>query len=183
MFKRYTGSFAFRTSHVRRSARAILILSLLSFPGYASASEGVFLRSLEGNWSGKARVRPRINLPAVNLTCRFSMKASALALSMEGTCKGLLVSGRTVEAKLRAAGSRYRGTYIGPAGGQSILVGSRSGDAIELTVRWSKEVNGDMTADMLIEKIGEAGLRLRTFDRDTATDKTVVTSDIELERE
>ena len=51
-----------------------------------------------------------------------------------------------------------------------------------LAICWAKEVNGDRSARMTIEKIGSNGLRLTTVDTDPKTGKSVVTSQIDLRR-
>ena len=56
------------------------------------------------------------------------------------------------------------------------------GNAINLAIRWAKEVNGDRIAKMTIEKIGSTGMRLTTVDTDPKTGKSVVTSQINLRR-
>ncbi len=58
----------------------------------------------------------------------------------------------------------------------------RSGNAIKLAILWAKEVNGDRSARMTIEKIGSNGMRLTTIDTDPKTGKGIVTSQINLRR-
>lgn len=166
---------------MRRLACLLLVLGAL-MPGQASADERGFLQSLEGDWSGKGTVKPRFNVPAVNLTCTFQTRAQGLALSMNGSCTGLVLVRRSIGANLRAEGVRYNGTYIGPAGGRSALSGRRQGDAIRLAIRWAREVNGDRNADMVIRRIGGNVLKLSTHDLDPRTGKSVVTSEINLRR-
>jgi hypothetical protein len=101
---------------------------------------------------------------------------------MEGTCRGLVVVKREISADLAASGNSYKGNYVGPSGRPSALSGKRQGDAINLTVRWNREINGDRVANMTISKVGNNGLRLRTTDKDGANGKNVVTSDIQLTR-
>ena len=62
------------------------------------------------------------------------------------------------------------------------LSGSRTGDAINLDIRWAKIVNGDRDAQMTVEKIGADAMRLTVTDVDPKTGKTVVTSRIDLKR-
>jgi len=57
------------------------------------------------------------------------------------------------------------------------------GNAIKLAIRWAKEVNGDRSASMTIEKVGSDGMRLTTVDTDPRTGKNVVTSQINLRRD
>jgi len=59
---------------------------------------------------------------------------------------------------------------------------SRSGNAINLGIRWAKDVNGDRKAQMTVEKVGENGMTLTTVDVDPESGKSVVTSQINLRR-
>lgn len=51
-----------------------------------------------------------------------------------------------------------------------------------LGIRWAKEVNGDRAAQLKLEKIGDNGMRLTTTDKDPATGKNIVISEINLNR-
>ena len=161
---------------------AIALSTLLLTSAGAHAQEASFLRSLEGTWSGTGTARLRIDSKPINLKCTFKSTSGDASLSMKGTCTGLVVVRRAVEAQLQAKGSGYSGIYVGPAGGRSGLSGARRGDSIELSVRWAKTVNGDRDALMSVTKKGANGLQLSTSDRDPATGKTVVTSSITLTR-
>lgn len=164
--------------------KAALIFSFASLIAASPtrADESGFLSSLEGTWTGKGTVITRIGMPPINVNCTLSSDAKATALRMSGTCRGLVVVKRAIAADLAASGARYSGTYTGPSGRPSALAGNRQGNAINLTVRWNREINGDRVAAMTIEKVGDNGLRLRTTDKDGKTGKTVVTSDIRLVR-
>jgi hypothetical protein len=61
-------------------------------------------------------------------------------------------------------------------------MGTRRGDAIYLEVRWAKNVNGDRSAQMILQKIGDDGLKLSTNDVDPKSGKLVTTSEINLRR-
>jgi hypothetical protein len=148
----------------------------------AMADESVFLQSLAGSWNGKGTVITRIGKPAINVDCRFNTTTEATSVAMKGVCRGLLVVSRSISAELTAKGAKYSGIYVGPSGGRSALSGNRRGSAINLSVRWSKNVNGDRTARMMIERVGANGLRLRTVDRDHSTGRSIATSDILLQR-
>ena len=56
------------------------------------------------------------------------------------------------------------------------------GNATELAISRTKDVNGDRSARLTIEKIGSDGMRLTTVDTDPKTGKSVVTSQIDLQR-
>jgi len=169
---------------VAMKASLAFLLSLTGMlavqPAYAD--ESAFLSSLKGTWKGKGTVITRIGAPAINVDCTLNSNAQRSALQMAGTCRGLLVVKRAIAANLTASGASYSGSYTGPSGRPSALSGNRRGNAINLTVRWNRDINGDRVAAMTIEKVGANGLRLRTTDKDGKTGKTVVTSDIRLVR-
>ncbi|MGV1985386.1 hypothetical protein ACQZ5N_02100 [Agrobacterium sp. 22-221-1] len=158
---------------MKTKAFAILFSAGLLGAQPAHADEREFLSSLKGTWAGKGTVITRIGTPPISVNC---------TLNMSGTCRGLLVVKRAIAADLSAKGGRYSGAYTGPSGRPSALSGTRQGNAINLTVRWNRDINGDRVAAMTIEKVGDNGLRLRTTDKDARTGKTVVTSDIRLVR-
>jgi hypothetical protein len=174
---------AFRWIVAMRSflASAAFIASAFS-PSSAPAAEGDFLKTLAGNWSGKGTVLTRIGASPINVTCSFTSTAGATTLSMQGTCRGLLVIRRSISADLQASEDGYSGTYLGPSGQPSVLSGNRRGNAINLGVRWARVINGDRVANMTIEKIGDDRLRLQTIDKDLSSGKPVVTSRIDLSR-
>lgn len=163
--------------------RWLLMAALILPPTSASrADEGAFLKTLGGNWAGTGTVRIRAHMSPMNISCNFSSKASDAALSMEGVCRGMLLISRSIDAKLRFTGSTYSGSYLGPRGGRAGLNGTRRGDAINLTIRWAKEVNGDRSADLTLRKVGTNGMQLKTIDVDPASGKRIVTSEINLKR-
>lgn len=166
----------------------IAMISLAAFGLIAGATTGAaandaeFLETLDGQWSGTGSVKVRTNQPTVNVSCRFATDTSATSLSLDGTCTGLLVVSRAIKADLKANGTSYSGSYVGAASGTAGLSGKRNGEAINLGIRWAKEINGDRAARMTVEKVGENGLRLTTVDKDPETGKSMVTSRIDLKR-
>jgi hypothetical protein len=162
--------------------RLLIVSSVLLAAGAASADEKEFLKSLQGAWSGGGTVKLRINSSPINVSCSFDSRENNYDLSMQGTCRGMILISRSVGADLTVNGDVYSGTYIGPSGGRSGLSGSRQGDAINLAIRWAKEVNGDRTASLTLQKVGSNGMVLRTVDVDPASGKSVVTSEINLQR-
>ena len=140
----------------------------------------LFSNSLDGNWSGKGTVKVRTNSSPINVTCTFNSDATETSLSLDGNCRGLV--DRVARDRRRPEDERpkYTGSYVGSGTGTAGLSGSRSGNAINLGIRWAKEVNGDRKAQMTVEKIGENGMRLTTVDVDPETGKNVVTSQINL---
>lgn len=166
---------------MKRRFLTVVSISML-VAGNACASEAPFLMSLAGDWSGAGMMKRTTASSPIKLDCSFQSTANGEALSMNGKCRGLLVVSRAVSAQLTAKGNRYAGSYIGPSGGVSALSGGRNGDAINLSVRWSRVINGDRNADMLIQRVGANAIRIRTTDRDPASGRQVVTSEINLRR-
>ncbi|UDF29047.1 UNVERIFIED_ORG: hypothetical protein LHK14_16225 [Roseateles sp. XES5] len=148
----------------------------------ATASEEQFLTSLEGQYEGKGHVRLRTNRGPINVTCSFQSTATADTLSLDGTCRGLVVVSRSVDADLTRRGASYTGTYIGAGSGPATLSGKRSGNALNLAIRWAKDINGDRSAQLSLAKSGSRGLTLTTTDKDPVSGKAIVTSKILLHR-
>jgi hypothetical protein len=147
----------------------------------ATAAETEFLQSLEGNWTGTGTVKVRTDSSPIKVSCNFNSDASATSFELDGNCRGLVVVSRAIKASLRVNGARYDGSYIGAGTGTAGLAGSRSGNAINLGIRWAKEVNGDRAAVLRVTKTGN-GMKLTTIDTDSTTGKDVVTSEINLRR-
>lgn len=163
--------------------RHLLIASAICLiAAAAQADERAFLGSLEGNWAGRGIVKLRADMAPINVACNFDSTNSGLAFSMRGTCRGLILVSRSISADLKFDGAHYSGTYIGPKGGRSGLMGNRRGSAINLTIHWAKEVNGDRRARMILQKVGDHGMKLMTVDRDPSSGGRVVTSEINLRR-
>ncbi|MDK1385646.1 hypothetical protein QN224_09530 [Sinorhizobium sp. 8-89] len=163
--------------------RLLAACGLFFAVGAAQADETAFLGSLEGQWAGDGMVKVRINRSPINVSCTFNSQASGPALSMKGTCRGLIVVSRAVGADLQFNGSSYSGFYVGPSGRRAGLTGNRRGNAINLTIRWPREVNGDRSANLTLQKVGQNGMRLVTTDVDPRSGYSVVTSDINLRRQ
>lgn len=148
----------------------------------AAASEEQFLTSLKGQYEGTGQVRLRTNKGPINVSCSFRSTTTSSTLSLNGKCRGLVVVSRTIKADLTSKAGAYRGSYIGAGSGPATLAGKRSGKALNLTIRWAKEINGDRQARLSVAKSGSRGLTLTTTDLDPTTGKAVVTSKIVLQR-
>ena len=165
-----------------KSTAALLAAAGLFCSTGAHADEAAFLRSLQGKFSGMGTVRIRTNMPVMNVNCTFTSDSTANSLSLDGTCRALLIMSREIRADLKVNGASYTGTYIGSRSGPAGLKGSRKGNAINLDIHWAKIVNGDRDADLTVEKIGPDRMRMTVTDMDPATGKMVVTSQIDLKR-
>lgn len=168
---------------MRRQACLLAVLAAICAAVPTYADESGFLKPLNGNWTGTGKVFRKIGGPPINVSCKFNIRAPGTSISMKGTCRGLLVISRAISAQLTASGNRYSGTYTGPSGATSQLSGGRQGNIINLAVRWTRLVNGDRDASMTIRRQGSSQLTLRTIDKDLSSDKSVVTSEINLRRQ
>ena len=155
---------------------------LLVAAGAAHADEAKFLQSFQWNFAGKGTVQVTTDVPNVGVSCNFKSNATSTSLSLDGSCRGLVVLTRAISANVKVTAAKYSGVYVGSRTGPAQLNGSRSGNAINLGIRWAKEVNGDRKARMTVEKRGENGIRLTVTDTDPKTGKSVVTSRIDLQR-
>jgi hypothetical protein len=93
-----------------------------------------------------------------------------------------LVFSRRIAIRLKTRGGTYSGTYIGAGTGPATLRGNRSGNALNLTIRWAKNVNGDRTAMLTLQKSATNRTQISTTDKDRKTGNSVVTSRINLQR-
>ena len=179
-------SAEFKRKHSRVTTTCITTLlvsaALLSYGAVGHAGESEFLKSVDGNWSGKGTVKVRVNSVPMDVFCKFTSSATVTSLSLKGKCTGLMGLSRAIGADMMTNGSTYSGSYRGAGTGIAGLNGKRVGNAIKLAIQWAKQVNGDRSARMTIEKIGSNGMRLTTVDTDPKTGKSVVTSQINLQR-
>jgi hypothetical protein len=163
-------------------ARLLAVASVLCLSGVAHAADAEFLKSLDGKWAGKGAVKPEADSPPISVNCKFTSDTTDTSMSLDGKCTGLVVISRAIGANLRTDGKSYTGTYVGSSTGPAGLVGKRSGNALNLGIRWAKEVNGDRAARLRLEKIGDNGMRLTTTDTDPWTGEKIVISEINLRR-
>ncbi|WP_426232175.1 hypothetical protein [Pararhizobium sp. DWP3-4] len=121
----------------------LFFATLAGFAVPSFASEAEFLKSISGFYSGGGTVRLRTNSPPIKVKCSFYSAHGSGALTLTGTCRGLLVVSRTVSADIRVDGAKYGGSYIGAGSGTARLAGSRSGDRLRFAIRWAKVINGE----------------------------------------
>lgn len=167
---------------MRSFAQFALAGCLLVAAGTAHADETKFLQSFQGSFAGKGTVQVTTQAPTVSVSCTFKSDATSSSLSLDGNCRGLVLVTRSISARLKTSGAKYSGVYVGSRTGPAQLNGSRSGNAINLAIRWAKLVNGDRSALLTVEKRGANGIVLTVTDRDPKTGKNVVTSRIDLKR-
>lgn len=155
-------------------------LVCLASPAYAS--DAPFLQSLAGSWAGQGTVAVETGSQPITINCKFSSRATENSLALNGQCTGYVVFSRTIGADVKTDGKTYTGVYTGSRTGPAGLRGKRAGEALVLAIRWAKDVNGDRTAQLRLEKLANNRMRLTTIDKDPATGKNVVISQINLSR-
>jgi hypothetical protein len=155
-------------------------LCVSAFP--ALADDSAFLASFAGSWSGKGKFRITTGSSPVTVSCAMDASASATSLSLDGKCRGMVVASRRIGVTLKTDGQAVSGSYVGSTTGPAGLSGARRGNAFDLSIRWAKTVNGDRSAKMKVEKVGERAMKLTTIDVDPKTGEAIVTGEIDLTR-
>jgi hypothetical protein len=169
-------------AHRKILAVLYLTAALAAVTSTAQAEDSEFLRTLDGEWIGKGEMTLQPNSAPVDVTCDFTASGAESSLTLDGKCRGATVVSRAISVGLNASGNRYSGSYRDADAGEAGLDGSRRGNAIDLTVHWASQVNGDREALLTIEKLGQNGMRLTAIDKNPETGKAAVTSEITLER-
>ncbi|MEP6565332.1 MAG: hypothetical protein ABJB10_09345 [Mesorhizobium sp.] len=160
----------------------LLTAAMFSIAAPAHAADGAFLKSFAGSWVGKGTVKVDADSQPIKINCKFASDATESSLSLDGKCTGYVVFSRAIGADVKTDGKTYTGIYKGSSTGPAGLSGNRKGNALVLGIHWAKEVNGDRAAQLRLEKVGDNGMRLTTIDKDPATGKTIVISQINLSR-
>ena len=147
----------------------------------ALAVEGDFLKRFDGAFSGSGEVSRNEGEASTGVRCSMQGTSTSAAVSMRGTCRAAIIFSRQISADLKVDESgRYTGTYVGSSIGPAALSGKRSGDAINLTITWPKEVRGDNTAQMTIRNDGAGQVAIIITDRMSAGGATAQVSSIAL---
>ena len=73
---------------------------------------------------------------------------------MNGSC-GMLVFRQALGLSIRnVGGNKYVGTYTGSKTGPAKLDGTLHGNRLVMNIRWGGLVNGDRTAQMVLQRTG-----------------------------
>jgi hypothetical protein len=105
-------------------------------------------------------------------------------ISAQGNCRAVLIFRRQIGIVLvhDPQSGTYRGTYTGSRIGPARLIGTRSGDALNLRIEWPRPVNGDTQATMVVQNDGRGILRITVADNLTPGGPIEKTSEIVLAR-
>ena len=125
--------------------------ALLILPAHAAPNS--FFDDLSGSWSGSGQAYVT-KFGEVSANCRLAVTGAETQVAMNGSC-GMLVFRQALGLTIRnAGGNRYVGTYTGSKTGPAKLEGSLQGDRLVMTIKWGGLVNGDRTAQMVLERTG-----------------------------
>jgi hypothetical protein len=148
------------------------------------AAEADFLERFRGNWSGSGKVqRDGASVPR-QVTCSVTGNPAENRISAQGSCRATLIFRRSIGVDLSydPRSGTYRGSYTGARIGPARLMGTRSGDTVNLRIEWPRPVNGDTQAAMVIRNDGQGTLRITVADNLTPGGPTQQTSEIVLAR-
>ena len=119
----------------------------------AQAAQSTFFDNLSGSWSGSGKAYVT-KYGEISANCRVAINGSETKVAMNGSC-GMLVFRQALGLSIRnAGGNRYVGTYTGSKTGPAKLDGTLRGDRLMMTIKWGGLVNGDRTAQMVLERTG-----------------------------
>ena len=148
---------------MKRFCFAITLAGALSISA-ASAAPTSFFEDLSGNWSGSGRAYVT-KFGEVSANCRLSVSGTDTQIRMKGSC-GKLVFRQALRLTLKnAGGNRFTGTYTGSKTGPAKLQGFLQDDRLVLNIRWGGLVNGDRTAQMVLERTGPNSFAQTVLDK------------------
>lgn len=148
------------------------------------AAETDFLERFRGNWAGSGKVQREGASQPRQVTCSVTGNPIENRISAQGNCRAALVFSRSIGVDLvyDPRSGTYRGTYTGSRIGPARLIGTRSGDAVNLRIEWPRPINGDTRAAMVIRNDGQGTLRITVADNLTPGGPIQQTSEITLAR-
>ena len=119
----------------------------------AHAAPNSFFDDLSGSWSGSGQAY-LTKFGDVSANCRLAVTGAETQIAMNGSC-GMLVFRQALGLTIKnAGGNRYIGTYTGSKTGPAKLEGTLQGDRLVMSIKWGGLVNGDRTAQMVLERTG-----------------------------
>ncbi len=117
------------------------------------AAPNTFFSNLSGSWSGSGEAYVT-KYGDISANCQVAITGAETRVSMNGSC-GKLVFRQALGLSIRnAEGNKYVGTYTGSRTGPATLTGTLRGNRLVMTIKWGGLVNGDRTAQMVLERTG-----------------------------
>ena len=130
----------------------------------AQAAPNTFFNNLSGSWSGSGKAYVT-KYGDISASCRVAITSAETKGNMNGSC-GLLVFRQALGLSIRnEGGNKYVGTYTGSKTGPATLNGILRGNRLVMTIKWGGLVNGDRTAQMVLERTGPNSFAQTVNDR------------------
>ena len=137
---------------MKRLFFATIFFSVLLMPS-AHAAQTKFFDNLSGSWSGSGQAYVT-KYGDISANCRVAITGAETEVAMNGSC-GMLVFRQALGLSIRnVGGNKYVGTYTGSKTGPARLAGTLQGDRLVMTIKWGGLVNGDRTAQMVLQRTG-----------------------------
>ena len=160
---RYNSNLPMKVSSMKRIFLATVLATALLIPA-AQAAPAKFFDNLSGSWSGSGQAYVT-KYGDISANCRVAITGAGSKVAMNGSC-GMLVFRQALGLSIRnAGGNKYVGTYTGSKTGPAKLEGTLQGDRLVMTIKWGGLVNGDRTAQMVIERTGPNSFAQTVNDR------------------
>lgn len=138
--------------HMKCVFLAAALFGALLIPA-AQAAPKNFFNDLSGSWSGSGKAYVA-KYGEISANCRVAISGAETKVAMKGSC-GMLVFRQALGLSIRnAGGNNYVGTYTGSSTGPARLEGTLRGDRLVMTIKWGGLVNGDRTAQMVLQRTG-----------------------------
>lgn len=129
-----------------------LYSALLTSGAHAAESAG-FFNNLSGSWSGSGQAYVT-KFGDISVSCRVSIAGAETKVNMVGSCGKLVLQQKLGLSIKNAGGNKYVGTYTGSKTGPARLDGILRGNRLVMNIRWGGLVNGDRSAQMVLERTG-----------------------------
>ena len=128
-------------------------LSSVLLVSTAQAAPNKFFDSLSGSWSGSGNAYMK-KYGDISANCRVAVEGTDTQVAMNGSC-GMLVFRQALGLSIRnVGGNKYVGTYTGSKTGPAKLEGTLRGDRLVMNIKWGGLVNGDRSAQMVLQRTG-----------------------------
>jgi hypothetical protein len=137
----------------------------------AQAAPAKFFDNLSGSWSGSGQAYVT-KYGEISANCRVAINGTETKVAMNGSC-GMLVFRQALGLSIwNAGGNKYVGTYTGSKTGPAKLVGTLQGNRLVMTIKWGGLVNGDRTAQMVLQRTGPNSFAQIVNDRVEGKDRS-----------
>ena len=128
-------------------------LSSVLLISVAQAAPSKFFDNLSGSWSGSGNAYVT-KYGDISANCKVAVEGTDTQIAMNGSC-GMLVFRQALGLSIRnAGGNKYVGTYTGSKTGPAKLEGTLRGDRLVMNIKWGGLVNGDRSAQMVLQRTG-----------------------------